>query len=268
MNTWSTNDLVKNNSTRDILLFGYQSKASITSYLLIYDFKLFDSCIMHMIQMWFWVEAWVSCVLHSLVSCYIGESGRWESGVVLNMPKGLDGSPHGNVVDCSILADTRTWVLVFGTKTKRASTWGIHFPLGSSLPSLLRESHSLGFPFACEWTSFGENVGGYRDGSRVCRTWSGLSEVRLWSWSLQTSHMKVRLWPLAVTHGNRRSLGSVVTNPSVGTPRKSASVWRKDWLARVGSYTPCRVNLFEKPCPRLWTAWYLLSDDHRQHDPT
>ena len=55
----------------------------------------------------------------------------------------------GIVVDCSILADTRTRVLVFGTKTKRASTWGIHFPLVYNLPSLLRESHSSGFPFAC-----------------------------------------------------------------------------------------------------------------------
>ena len=50
------------------------------------------------------------------------------------MPKGLDGRPHGNVVDCSILADTRTRVLVFGTKTKRAST---------------REATSSSVPFAC-----------------------------------------------------------------------------------------------------------------------
>ena len=105
---------------------------------------------LHTIQMWFWVMVWVSCVLHSLVSYYICERWRRESEVVLNMPKGLDGRPHGNMVDCSILADTRTWVLVFVTKTKRASTWGIHFPLGSSMPSLLRESHSSGFPFACE----------------------------------------------------------------------------------------------------------------------
>ena len=93
----------------DDLIFGYQlSKASITSYLHIYGFKVFDSCIMHTVQMWFWVRTWVCvcCIVWCRVTLIKGDVEKLE--LCRTCLKAWMGGHMGNVVDCSILADTRT----------------------------------------------------------------------------------------------------------------------------------------------------------------
>src|SRR3954469_4199721 len=44
---------------------------------------------------------------------------------------------------------------------------------------------------------------------------------------------------------------------SAGLPRKRAYslALRIGWYVWVKLYTPAGLNLFEKPCPRLWMTW-------------
>jgi hypothetical protein len=57
---------------------------------------------------------------------------------------------------------------------------------------------------------------------------------------------------------SRRKQGKGRGQPlSAGLPRKRAYslALRFDWYVWVKLYTPTRLNLFEKPCPWLWTTW-------------
>ena len=57
----------------------------------------------------------------------------------------------------------------------------------------------------------------------------------------------------------RRKQGQGRGQPlSTGLPRKRANylALRIGWYVWVKLYTPAGLNLFEKPCPRLWTTWW------------
>src|SRR3954463_5828073 len=77
---------------------------------------------------------------------------------------------------------------------------------------------------------------------------------------------KYRLWDLTCTADSyllrdswsRRKQGKGHGQPlSAGLPRKRAYslALRIGWYVWVKLYTPAGLNLFEKPCPRLWTTW-------------
>jgi hypothetical protein len=72
------------------------------------------------------------------------------------------------------------------------------------------------------------------------------------------------LKPFGVAHGiGRREVKVVGGHHPAKTPCKGPGDGHHVW---VKFCTPARLNLFEKPCPRLWTTWRQMLD-HRQLEP-
>jgi hypothetical protein len=70
-----------------------------------------------------------------------------------------------------------------------------------------------------------------------------------------------RLKPFGVAHGiGRREVKVVGDHPSAKILPEGPGDGRHVW---VKLYTPAGLNLFEKPCPRLWTTWRQMLD-HRE----
>jgi hypothetical protein len=71
------------------------------------------------------------------------------------------------------------------------------------------------------------------------------------------------LKPFGVAHGiGRRKVKVVGGHHPAKTPCKGLGDGRRVWVKLC---TPPGLNLFEKPCPRLWTTWRQMLD-HRQHE--
>jgi hypothetical protein len=72
------------------------------------------------------------------------------------------------------------------------------------------------------------------------------------------------LKPFGVAHGiGRREVKVVGGHHPAKTPCKGPGDGRHVWVKLC---TPAGLNLFEKPCPRLWTTWRQMLD-HRQLEP-
>jgi hypothetical protein len=70
-----------------------------------------------------------------------------------------------------------------------------------------------------------------------------------------------RLEPFGVAHGiGRREVKVVGDHHSTKILPEGPGDGRHVW---VKLYTPTGLNLFEKPCPRLWTTWRQMLD-HRE----
>jgi hypothetical protein len=69
------------------------------------------------------------------------------------------------------------------------------------------------------------------------------------------------LEPFGVAHGiGRREVKVVGDHHSAKILPENPGDGRHVWIKL---YTPAGLNLFEKPCPRLWTTWRQMLD-HRE----
>jgi hypothetical protein len=133
--------------------------------------------------------------------------------------------------------------------------------LRPSMSYLVRAFHSA---YASKLKQDGGRGAYIQDVARVKDAW--------WHWTGSPAHNEWfrvqerpisgwRLEPFGVAHGIGRREVKVVGDHHSASVSRNDVMWLWRQLSRVGKVVhPAGLNLFEKPCPRLWTTWRQMPE--------